>query len=68
MKTRYEGYTCLKLRLDRGVAFVTIDGHCFNQSVATAEARRRMARFLAVGGQTRQVELDLERVIAGLAE
>ena len=38
MKTRYEGYTCLKLRLDRGVAFVSID------------------------------QLDLERVIAGLAE
>jgi enoyl-CoA hydratase/carnithine racemase len=40
------------------------EAHCFNRSLATAAARERMARFLALGGQTREVELDL----AGLVE
>ncbi len=35
------------------------EAHYFNQSVATAEAQRRMRRFLELGGQTREVELDL---------
>jgi enoyl-CoA hydratase/carnithine racemase len=51
----------------------TVDGlleeaHLFNQSIATAAARRRMAAFLAAGGQTRDVELDLAAVIAGLPD
>jgi enoyl-CoA hydratase/carnithine racemase len=32
------------------------EAHCFNQSVATAAARERMAAFMAGGGQTRAVE------------
>lgn len=42
----------------------TIEGlleeeHCFNESLTTTAAQERMARFLALGGQTRGVELDL---------
>ncbi len=33
------------------------EAHCFNQSVATPEARQRMAAFMASGGQTRALEL-----------
>jgi enoyl-CoA hydratase/carnithine racemase len=33
------------------------EAHYFNQSVATKEARDRMAAFLAIGGQTRALEL-----------
>jgi len=32
---------------------------CFNRSLPTAAARRRMARFLELGGQTREEELAL---------
>lgn len=35
------------------------EAHAFNQSVATDEARERMTRFLAMGGQTREVEMNL---------
>ncbi len=47
----------------------TVDGlieeaHYFNQSVATDAARKRMRRFLELGGQTREVELD----VRGLAD
>jgi enoyl-CoA hydratase/carnithine racemase len=44
------------------------EARCFDQAVATEAARQRMGRFLARGGQTRQGELDLERLIAGLGE
>jgi hypothetical protein len=42
----------------------TVDGlledtDCFNRSLPTAAARRRMARFLELGGQTREEELAL---------
>ncbi len=40
----------------------------FGRSLATAEARRRMAKFLRIGGQTRQGELDLDGMICRLAE
>ncbi|HVM97613.1 MAG TPA: enoyl-CoA hydratase/isomerase family protein, partial [Candidatus Acidoferrales bacterium] len=33
------------------------EAHCFNLSVATADAQSRMAAFMAAGGQTREVEL-----------
>jgi len=33
------------------------EAHYFNQSVATREAQERMAAFLAMGGQTRDVEI-----------
>jgi hypothetical protein len=42
------------------------EADCFNRSVATAEARRRMAEFLAHGGQTRALELRLGEVVEGL--
>jgi enoyl-CoA hydratase/carnithine racemase len=43
------------------------EAHCFNQTLATAAAQERMRRFLALGGQTRDVELDLEATLAALA-
>ena len=43
------------------------EAHCFNQAVATAAARARMQRFLALGGQTRDVELDLEPLLDALS-
>ena len=33
------------------------EGHLFAQSVATPEAQRRMAAFMAAGGQSREVEM-----------
>lgn len=35
------------------------EGHLFNQSVATPEAQRRMAGFMAAGGQTREAEMGM---------
>jgi enoyl-CoA hydratase/carnithine racemase len=35
------------------------EGHLFNQSVATPEAQRRMASFMATGGQTRKAEMSM---------
>ena len=43
------------------------EAHYFNQSVATAAARARMERFLALGGQTREVELDVAPLLDRLA-
>lgn len=40
--------------------------HCFNLAVATPAARERMAAFMAAGGQTRDVELDLNAALAGM--
>ena len=42
------------------------EADCFNQSLATRPARQRMARFLEVGGQTRDVELDLRGLVEAL--
>lgn len=44
------------------------EADCFNRSVGTAEARRRMAEFLARGGQTREVELRLGEAVERLAQ
>lgn len=44
------------------------ENHCFNQSVATRAARRRMAKFMELGGQTREVELDLRRLVDDLQD
>jgi enoyl-CoA hydratase/carnithine racemase len=38
----------------------------FDRTLATPAARARMARFLALGGQTREGELDLEALLARL--
>jgi len=34
------------------------EAHYFNQSVATVAAQKRMAKFMEIGGQTREVELE----------
>jgi enoyl-CoA hydratase/carnithine racemase len=44
------------------------EADCFNRALGTAAARERMARFLAEGGQTAPVELELQRLITRLAE
>ena len=41
---------------------------CFNRSLPTAAARRRMARFLELGGQTREEELALGGRVERLGE
>lgn len=53
--------------------FPTVEGlieesHYFNQSVATDAAQKRMMKFLELGGQTREVELDLSGLVEQLAE
>jgi enoyl-CoA hydratase/carnithine racemase len=44
------------------------EAHYFNQSVSTPPARARMAKFIELGGQTREVELDLESMVKKLSE
>ena len=44
------------------------EADCFNHSLPTAPARRRMARFLELGGQTREVELALGGLVERLRE
>jgi enoyl-CoA hydratase/carnithine racemase len=44
------------------------EAHFFNQSVATDAAQKRMKKFLELGGQTREVELDLTGLVEKLAE
>jgi enoyl-CoA hydratase/carnithine racemase len=40
----------------------------FGRSLATEPARTRMRKFMELGGQTREVELDLMKIAGGLAE
>jgi enoyl-CoA hydratase/carnithine racemase len=42
--------------------------HRFQRSLATEAAQQRMAAFLAAGGQTRDVELNLGDLVGALAE
>ena len=42
------------------------EAHLFNRTLANPETRARMEQFLAAGGQTREVELDLGRLTARL--
>jgi enoyl-CoA hydratase/carnithine racemase len=44
------------------------EAHCFNQTLATPPAQQRMQRFLALGGQTRDVELDLAPLVERLGD
>jgi len=44
------------------------EADAFNHAVATPEARARMARFLALGGQRVETELALDDLIARLAD
>jgi len=44
------------------------EGHYFNQSIATGPAQERMRKFMELGGQTREVELNIEDMIGKLAD
>ena len=44
------------------------EAHLFNQSLATQAAQDRMAKFIALGGQTRDTELDLDAILMKLGE
>jgi len=44
------------------------EAHYFNKAVATDTARKRMRKFLELGGQTREAELDLRPLSDQLAE
>lgn len=44
------------------------EAHYFNQSLATDAAQRLMRRFLELGGQTPEVERDLEGLLERLSE
>ncbi len=40
------------------------EAHLFDQSLATDSAKELMAKFMAAGGQSREVEMDLDKAIA----
>ena len=44
------------------------EAHFFDLAVATQAARKRLRKFLELGGQTRDVELDLRPLADQLAE
>jgi len=44
------------------------EAHYFNQSLATRDAQVRMAKFMELGGQTPEAELDLNPLIEKLAD
>ncbi len=44
------------------------EAHCFNRTLATQGAQARMQRFMELGGQTREVELELPALYAKLAD
>jgi enoyl-CoA hydratase/carnithine racemase len=44
------------------------EGRLFAQSLQTVPARARMKKFMELGGQTREVELDLSEMVKALAE
>jgi enoyl-CoA hydratase/carnithine racemase len=44
------------------------EAHYFDQAVATDAARKRMGKFLELGGQTREVEMDLRPLADQLGE
>ena len=44
------------------------ESYLFGQLATLAETKRRMAKFIASGGQTREVELDLRPLVVRLAE
>ena len=44
------------------------EAHCFNRTLATQGAQARMQRFMELGGQTREVELELPALFAKLAD
>ena len=42
------------------------EAHLFNQTLATQAAQARMAKFIELGGQTRDTELDLDAILMQL--
>ncbi|MCP4757360.1 MAG: enoyl-CoA hydratase/isomerase family protein [Proteobacteria bacterium] len=44
------------------------ESYLFGQTTALPETKRRMNRFLELGGQTREVELDLSKLVSSLSE
>ena len=44
------------------------EAHLFNQTLATQAAQARMAKFIALGGQTLDTELDLDAILMKLGE
>jgi len=44
------------------------EAHYFNQTLAVPASRKRMSKFMAIGGQTRELELDLGKALEQLAE
>ena len=44
------------------------EAHAFQRTLATSSAQKRMSRFLEVGGQTREVELNLGAMLETLAD
>ncbi len=44
------------------------EAHYFNRTLTVPASRKRMSKFMAIGGQTREVELDLGRALEQLAE
>jgi enoyl-CoA hydratase/carnithine racemase len=44
------------------------ESHCFARAVATEPAQQRMARFMQIGGQTPEVETNLEAVLSKLVD
>ena len=44
------------------------EAHLLNKTVATAAAQKRMKKFIEIGGQTRDVELDLDVILQRLSE
>ncbi len=68
-----EAIALAKASLNAAMELPTGDGlleeaHCFARSVATDAAQRRMQRFLDLGGQTREVEMDLGRWLERLRD
>lgn len=68
-----ESIALAKASLDAAMELPTAEGlleeaHRLARSVATEAAQRRMQRFLDLGGQTREVELDLGRWVEGLRD
>ena len=45
-----------------------MEAHAFQRALATRSSQERMSRFLEIGGQTREGELNLGALIETLAD
>ena len=64
-----EAVALAKAAVDGGEAMPTVEAllveqHCLNQALATQAAQEGMAAFMRLGGQTREVELELPEMAA----